>query len=81
MPAERAAMGSGANNTARYIGSAFGLALVTLSVTGSGHDPAAVLHGWNIAVLLTTAFTIAGALAVLLARDRVTTREPAAVAI
>lgn len=81
VPAERAAMGSGANNTARYVGSAFGLAVVTLSVTRSGSDPAAVLHGWNIAVLLTTAFTIAGALAVLLARDTVPTRESAAVPV
>jgi predicted MFS family arabinose efflux permease len=77
VPAERAAMGSGANNTARYVGSAFGLALVTLAVTHSGHDPAAVLHGWNIAVLLTTAFTLAGALAVLFARHSATTHEPA----
>ncbi|WP_433297465.1 MFS transporter [Actinoplanes sp. CA-030573] len=80
VPADRAAMGSGANNTARYVGSAFGLAVVTLSVTGSDPDPAAVLHGWNTAVLLTAAFSIAGALVVSLARERATTREPEAVA-
>jgi MFS family permease len=34
VPADRAALGSGANNTARYVGSAIGLALVTVTVTG-----------------------------------------------
>jgi hypothetical protein len=63
-------MGSGANNTARYVGSAIGLALVSITVAGGGHDPAAVLHGWNIAVLITAAFSLAGALIVLFARDR-----------
>jgi Major Facilitator Superfamily len=81
VPADRAAMGSGANNTGRYVGSAFGLAVVTLSVTRNGHAPAAVLHGWNTAVVLTTAFSIAGALAVLLTRERAATREPEAVAV
>jgi MFS family permease len=70
VPAERAAMGSGANNTARYVGSAIGLALVSITVAGGGHDAAAVLHGWNVAVLITAAFSLAGALIVLLARDR-----------
>jgi hypothetical protein len=36
VPVERAAMGSGANNTARYLGSAIGLALVTVTVS---HGP------------------------------------------
>ncbi len=67
---ERAAMGSGANNTARYLGSAFGLALVTVTVThGTSHDAAAVLHGWNTAVLITAGFSLLGALVVLLAGD------------
>ncbi|MEU7069607.1 MFS transporter [Streptomyces narbonensis] len=39
VPPERAAMGSGANNTARYIGSAAGVAL-TLAVTPAGPDTA-----------------------------------------
>jgi MFS family permease len=81
VPAARAAMGSGANNTARYVGSAIGLALVTLTVTGGGHDRAAVLHGWNIAVLLTSAFSIVGALFVLLVRQRVVTTEAVAIRV
>jgi hypothetical protein len=52
------------------VGSAIGLALVTVTVTRGGHDPAAVLHGWNIAVLLTSAFSLAGALVVLRAGRR-----------
>ncbi|MFI6417724.1 MFS transporter [Streptomyces sp. NPDC050842] len=39
VPPERAAMGSGANNTARYIGSAAGVAL-TLALTTAGPDTA-----------------------------------------
>ncbi|MFE2556929.1 MFS transporter [Streptomyces sp. NPDC059352] len=39
VPPERAAMGSGANNTARYIGSSAGVAL-TLALTAAGPDTA-----------------------------------------
>jgi hypothetical protein len=81
VPAERAAMGSGANNTARYVGSAIGLALVSIIVTRGGHDPAAVLHGWSIAVLLTSVFSLAGALLVLLTRQRTTATEPVSAAV
>jgi MFS family permease len=79
VPAQRAAMGSGANNTARYVGSAIGLALVTVTVTRGGRDPAALLHGWTAAVLLTSTFSLAGALIVLLARPRTSVAEPATV--
>jgi predicted outer membrane lipoprotein len=50
-------------------------------VTGGGHDRAAVLHGWNIAVLLTSAFSIVGALFVLLVRQRVVTTEAVAIRV
>jgi MFS family permease len=77
VPAGRTAMGSGANNTARYLGSAIGLTLVTVTVShGTGRDAAAVLHGWNLAVLITTGFSILGAVTVLLVRDR-RPRKPA----
>jgi MFS family permease len=69
VPADRAAMGSGANNTARYLGSAIGLALVTVLVS-HGRTPHGVLAGWNSAVLATAGFSVAGAVIVLLARDR-----------
>jgi Na+/melibiose symporter-like transporter len=78
VPAERAAMGSGANNTARYVGSAIGITLVTVLLTRPGAAPGAagVLSGWNIAVLLTVGFSVVGALVVLLARERTTKPEP-----
>ena len=78
LPAERAAMGSGANNTARYVGSAIGIAVVTVLVThaGAASGAAGVVSGWNVAVLVTAGFSLLGALAVLLARERTSRSEP-----
>lgn len=72
VPADRGAMGSGANNTARYLGSAMGLAIVTVLVTHGGQEQgkAGFVVGWDHAVLLTAAFSLAAAVVVLLARDR-----------
>jgi hypothetical protein len=71
VPAERVAMGSGANNTARYLGSAIGLTVVTVLVThaGAASGAAGLVSGWNIAVLVTVGFSLLGALAVFLARE------------
>ena len=78
LPAERAAMGSGANNTARYVGSAIGIAVVTVLVThaGAASGAAGVVSGWNVAVLVTAGVSLLGALAVLLARERISRSEP-----
>jgi fucose permease len=78
VPAERAAMGSGANNTARYVGTAIGITIVTVLLTRSGVAPGAagLLSGWNMAVLLTVGFSLVGALVVLLARERAAKPEP-----
>ncbi|MFE6229216.1 MFS transporter [Streptomyces sp. NPDC057854] len=57
VPPERAAMGSGANNTARYIGSAAGVALM-LALSGPGPD-AAVAASATLA-LAGAAVTVAG---------------------
>lgn len=48
---ERAAMGSGANNTARYVGSAIGISLVAVVLSGSepAGTPAGLLSGWSTA--------------------------------
>jgi hypothetical protein len=70
VPAERAAMGSGANNTARYLGAAVGVTLVVL-ITVSGAPagtPAGLTAGWNTAALAGAAVAAAGAVAVLLIR-------------
>ena len=52
VPRERAGMGSGANNTARYLGGAAGVALVVALATGQRRGPgaSALLAGWNTAV-------------------------------
>jgi hypothetical protein len=74
VPADRAAMGSGANNTARYVGSAIGITIVALILNRTGHlDPAGTVASWNLAAVVTAVFSLAGAAAVLLARS---TPEP-----
>jgi MFS family permease len=66
VPAARAAMGSGANNTARYLGAAVGVTLVVL-VVGDG-APADLLAGWDRAALGGAAVTLLGALLVAVIR-------------
>jgi hypothetical protein len=65
-------MGSGANNTARYLGSAIGITVVAVIVTRAGAAPGAlgVVSGWNVVALVTAGFSLLGALTVLLARER-----------
>ncbi|OYO06958.1 MFS transporter [Enemella evansiae] len=62
VPAERAAMGSGANNTARYLGAALG---VTLAATLVGHAPTLGI-GWQRVTLVTGVAAALSALGVLL---------------
>lgn len=78
VPSGRVAMGSGANNTARYVGSGIGITVVTVLLTRSDAAPGAagLLSGWNVAVLVTTGFSLLGALIVLLARERPAGPEP-----
>ncbi|MGY1814467.1 MFS transporter [Blastococcus sp. SYSU D00820] len=67
VPAARASMGSGANNTARYVGAALGVTVVVLAA-GPAASPAGLTSGWNAAALGGAAVALAGALAVLLIR-------------
>jgi sugar phosphate permease len=63
VPRERAGMGSGANNTARYLGGAAGVALVVAISTGHGGTNApALLAGWNTAVIVCGALCLVAAL-------------------
>src|SRR5205085_12269997 len=63
VPRERASMGSGANNTARYLGGAAGIALVVaLAAGGSGDTGAGLLQGWNVATVVCGALCIVSAL-------------------
>jgi MFS family permease len=72
VPLGRAAMGSGANNTARYVGSAIGTTVVAVIATRPGlpPGPAGLLHGFDAALLVATAFTVLGAIAVFCCRPR-----------
>ncbi|MFF1906118.1 MFS transporter [Kitasatospora sp. NPDC058218] len=71
VPADRAAMGSGANNTARYLGSALGVA-ITLTVAGQAADDRgpryAMAAGTDHAVLVAAALCAVGAGVALWAR-------------
>ena len=67
VPPERAAMGSGANNTARYVASAIGITLVSVV---AGRHPDGLVAGWDDAVLLTAGISLAGALVVALTGRR-----------
>jgi len=66
-PPGLASVGSGANNTARYLGAAVGVTIV--AVLAAHPEPAAMLAGWNVAVLVDAAVSAVGALLVLALRS------------
>jgi hypothetical protein len=68
-PAGLASIGSGANNTARYLGAAIGVTIV--AVLASHPAPAGMISGWNAAVIVNAAISVAGALTVLACGPRV----------
>lgn len=70
VPDGRGSMGSGANNTARYLGSAVGVTVVAVVVAAHGSTPTDLVAGWNTAVLVVAGFAFAGAVVVALARPR-----------
>lgn len=72
VPADRSAMGSGANNTARYLGSATGLTVCAVIITHAGAESGAagLVAGWNSAVLVTVGFSLLGAFVIFLAHER-----------
>lgn len=72
VPSDRAAMGSGANNTARYLASAIGLTVITVLVTHAPSDSgtSATISEWNTAVWISAGLSVLGALVVLLVRVR-----------
>ena len=73
VPAARAAMGSGANNTSRYVGSAIGVTVVAIVATSArpGTPEMALTSGWNAAVVVTTAASLVGAAVLFAMRPRV----------
>jgi MFS family permease len=80
VPPGRGGMGSGANNTARYVGSAIGVTIVAVIATRPG--PASpvtdLIHGWNSVVALTAGISLLGGLAVLACFPRTSERRHAA---
>ncbi len=66
VPAGRGGLGSGANNTARYVGSAIGVTVVSV-VAAAAPD---LVVGWNRAVVVTTVVSVLGAVVVLSSRVR-----------
>lgn len=68
VPADRTGMGSGANNTARYLGGSAGVALV-VAVAAGGTDAGALVHGWNTAALVSAILCAAGAAIVFFCRE------------
>jgi len=65
-------MGSGANNTARYLASAIGLTVITVLVTHAPSDSgtSGTVSEWNIAVWISVGLSVLGALVVSLVRTR-----------
>ena len=71
VPPERAALGTGVNNTARYLAASAGVTVVGLVAAAPDAPRSAQLSGWNHAALLTALLTLAGAVVVwLLGRRR-----------
>ncbi|WP_086683726.1 MFS transporter [Streptomyces pseudogriseolus] len=67
VPAARAAMGSGAQQTLRYIGSCAGVSLTIAVATSSNDGPA---HGTDIAMVVSAVLALVAAVAVLGLRER-----------
>ncbi|MEV0179561.1 MFS transporter [Streptomyces sp. NPDC050625] len=67
VPVARAAMGSGAQQTFRYIGSCAGVALTIALVTSS---PGGFGQGTNVAIVVSAALAVVGAGSVLALRER-----------
>ncbi|WP_229052364.1 MFS transporter [Aeromicrobium sp. Leaf350] len=72
VPPGRGSMGSGANNTARYLGAAIGVTIVAVVVAGGASTPQDLVSGWNVAAVVTAGFCALGALTIA-----VTGRTPA----
>jgi MFS family permease len=71
VPAGRAGMGSGANNTARYVGSSIGVALAVAIVAAAGGDPhSALSRGTDTALLVSAGIAAIGAGVAAALRDR-----------
>lgn len=79
VPAHRAGMGSGINNTSRYLGAAIGVTLVSVLSSPTGTEPPAqLLAGWDVATVVCTALTLLCAGVVLACTRRAPATQPVA---
>ncbi|PYE16865.1 putative MFS family arabinose efflux permease [Williamsia limnetica] len=80
VPAGRGGMGSGANNTARYVGSAIGVTVVAVIATHprTGSAARGLIEGWNVAAVVAAVISLIGGVAVLALHTRVVSVESAA---
>jgi hypothetical protein len=58
-------MGAGANNTARYLGAAIGVAIVAAIVQAQPATPAGAVRGFDLAAIVCAVFCAAGAIIAL----------------
>ena len=67
VPHHRTAMGSAANNTARYLGSSIGITIAAVIIAQASElkGLSGLFEGWHVAVLVSVVFTIFGILAVV----------------
>ncbi len=71
VPRDRAGMGSGANNTARYLGGAAGVALVVALATANETAGAAgLLRGWDTAATVCAVLCLVSSVIAVLCRPR-----------
>jgi MFS family permease len=64
-PGGRSGLGSGVNNTARYLGSAIGVTVTATLLLHGGHDVRLLHAGWNVAVVVCSVAIALGGVAVL----------------
>lgn len=71
VPADRTAMGSAANNTARYLGSAIGITVAAMIIApGATGGAEGLFESWHMAVLVSVAFSLIGLAATYFLSDR-----------
>ena len=71
VPAGQGGLGSGANNTARYLGSALGVTVVSVVAAPSGVvTTGSLVAGWNRAAVFSAVVSLVGALGVALVGER-----------
>jgi hypothetical protein len=80
VPPHRAGMGSGINNTSRYVGAAIGVTVVSVLAVHGTPTPATLTAGWNTAVLVGIAVSLVGAATIAASTARAK-RAAAAVAV